>query len=368
MEQILRSYLGIILSRDSLSKSARSLLKRFLSFRKGLASPLGVYRASNRSHAAMLALGLVACAGAGCRPKPPEKASAPYLAKVGEVLITERELGEEMTRRAARGASLAPDKEVEAALQELVRAEVLFQKASAAGYDRRPDLKSQFKRLIISKFEEDEALKRADEEKVSAETIRAHYEAHRSDYTSEEKVRVAVLHVKMSPKAALDKVAAAKAGVEALRAKVIEETGSLADFGLLAQEHSDDQATRYRGGDCGFITRKSANVRWEAAVRDAAFSLTHVGEISPVIQVGDGFYLLKLMERKNAEVAALSAVSPRIERELRERLRRESRASFDEELKRGLRIEIDKVALRGIQPPLTPSRGTTSQPPQGPTQ
>ncbi len=301
--------------------------------------------------------------------KPVEKIpEQPYIARVQGRIIREVDVLEEFERRGERVNAGSEQSSLRASLERLIRTESLYAKAVAAGYDRRPDIQSQFKRLVISKFEEEEAQKRAAVGKVSAEAIKTHYEAHRGDYTSEEKARVSVLYVKVSPKAEPEKVADARARVEALRTRAIEETMNLADFGLLAQEHSDDQTTRYRGGDCGFITRQSSNVRWEASLRDAAFSLNRVGEISPVIKASDGFYLFKLMERRAAEVAPLSAVSARIERELSERLRRESRAAFDEEVKRGLQIEIDEAAFRAIRPPSTPARSATSQPPQGPTQ
>lgn len=301
--------------------------------------------------------------------KPVEKIpEQPYIARVQGRIIREVDVLEEFERRGERGDAGSEQSSLRASLERVIRTESLYAKAVAAGYDRRPDIQAQFKRLVISKFEEEEAQKRAADEKVSAEAIKAYYEAHRSDFTSQEKVRVCVLYVKLSPKAEPEKVADTKAHMEALRTKAIEETANLADFGLLAQENSDDQTTRYRGGDCGFITRQSSNVRWEAALRDAAFSLNRVGEISPVIKASDGFYLFKLMERRSAEVASLSAVSARIERELSERLRREARATFDEELKRGLEIEINEQAFKAIRPPSSGARRETSQPPQGPTQ
>jgi len=297
--------------------------------------------------------------------KAPERA---FVARVQGQIIEEQQVLEEFRNRNQQGEAVEEQVLLRACLDRLIRAESLYAKAVAAGYDRRPEIQAQFKRLVISKFEEEEALKRGGEQKASAEAIKAHYEAHRADYTSPEKVRVSMLHIRVPMKADPEKVANAQARVAALRSKALEEAGSQADFGLLAQEHSDDQTTRYRGGDCGFFTRSGGNFRWETAVRDAAFALKTAGEISPVIRASDGFYLLKLMERRASEVAPLSAVSARIERELSERLRRDARATFDEELKRGLEIEINEQAFKAIRPPSSGARRETSQPPQGPTQ
>jgi parvulin-like peptidyl-prolyl isomerase len=70
-----------------------------------------------------------------------------------------------------------------------------------------------------------------------------------------------------------------------------------ADFSELAQQESEDAATKAKGGDLGFIT-------WGKAVgsfQDAAFSLKPQ-EISKPIKTSFGWHIIKLEERRTVEL------------------------------------------------------------------
>ena len=143
----------------------------------------------------------------------------------------------------------------------------------------------------------------------------------------------------------------------------LEQSPAPEHFGLLAQEHSDDQATRYQGGDAGFITRASSKVRWDHTVRDAVFALQRPGEISPVIRAPDGFYLLKLIERKPAQTAPLEQVRERIERQLLASEQKHAREAFDQSQRRGLSVEINEPVLRSLAAPTVVARKSGAVPP-----
>jgi parvulin-like peptidyl-prolyl isomerase len=80
-----------------------------------------------------------------------------------------------------------------------------------------------------------------------------------------------------------------------------------ADFAALARERSMDQATRDNGGDLGWFPRGLVAPELE----NAAFGL-QPGQISSVIQLGEGYHILQLVEREEAH-----PLSPEMQLDLR---------------------------------------------------
>ena len=70
-----------------------------------------------------------------------------------------------------------------------------------------------------------------------------------------------------------------------------------ADFGRIAEANSDDDQTRYQGGDLGFLVRRERNqdgkLRLDPVLEEAAFALK-VGETSQILQTDHGFHILKV--------------------------------------------------------------------------
>lgn len=111
------------------------------------------------------------------------------------------------------------------------------------------------------------------------------------------------------------------------------------DFGELARTHSED-TYRERGGDRGF-TPLSA-LRPELA--DMIGRLRQ-GEISPVIEAGDHFFLLRVLDRAPEAWRPLEEVREEIERELRKRMEEELHARWIATLR-------DRHVVRVLQPDL----------------
>lgn len=80
-----------------------------------------------------------------------------------------------------------------------------------------------------------------------------------------------------------------------------------ADFVTLARERSIDQATKDNGGDLGWFPRGFVAVELE----NAAFGL-QPGQISGVIQLGEGYHIIQLVERE-----AAYQLSPEMQLDLR---------------------------------------------------
>ena len=302
---------------------------------------------------------------ASCGQKPIEAPNT--LARIGDSIITQEAFQTELERRAQNGSAMGTAAQRQAVLDEMIRVEVFFAKAQAAGLDRDAELLRQFKRTVAARYEETQWQKQSPPKKPEPGEVQLYYQSHQDQFTSPEKVHVAAIYQKVSPKAGAEQADRVKFQMEALRRQAHEQAAQQPHFGLLAQENSDDPTTRYQGGDCGFLTRASSKVRWDHTVREAAFALKEKGEISPVLRAPDGFYLLKLIERKSAETAPLDQVRERITRQLLAAEQKRAREKFETEQRRGLRVEINEPLLQSIKPPRALAKTNDAAPPGLPT-
>jgi hypothetical protein len=71
------------------------------------------------------------------------------------------------------------------------------------------------------------------------------------------------------------------------------------DFAALARQHSQDPGSAERGGDLGFFGRG----RMVPPFEEAAFAL-RPGEISPVVESPFGYHIIRLEERRAADISA----------------------------------------------------------------
>jgi peptidyl-prolyl cis-trans isomerase C len=298
----------------------------------------------------------------GCRE---QKSIAPPLptnavAVVGGQIITLEQFQNELARRAqAAPGRFAEAGEKESLLDELIRLEVLHQKALAAGYDKDPQIAASIKRMITTKYQEDQ-LTRLGQPKVSPEDIAEYYQRNPKQFGTPAKVRVALIELKAARTATAEKRAeiARKAEAALAEAKAAAADGT---FELLAQSHSEDQASRYRGGDIGWLTVGETNAPWHPAVLAAISQLVQPGDLAPVIETPAAFYLVKLVERRPASLRPVEEVKDGIAYLVaRQKAQQQEQALYDA-LKQGLQIQTNYALLESIRPPANERR-----PPGGP--
>ena len=91
-----------------------------------------------------------------------------------------------------------------------------------------------------------------------------------------------------------------------------------AEFARMAQMYSEDESTQEVGGDWGWIEQNTLNEQ----LTQVAFSLSP-GEVSPVVQIGNAYYVLMVEAKKSAAVKPIADVRDEIEQNLiqKERLK-----------------------------------------------
>ena len=165
------------------------------------------------------------------------------------------------------------------------------------------------------------------------------------------------LHRKADPEKRLE----LKARMENLRTLAAEICQKEPGFGTLSITNSAHQQSRYRGGDIGWMSPELAGQLLDAKVVPAMFALKTPGELSPVIEGENGFYLLKSIDQKPASTRPLSETRALIIRQLQQEQTQARQSAFNTSLKSGVVIQILDAALERVTGPPEP---VVSQPPR----
>jgi peptidyl-prolyl cis-trans isomerase SurA len=139
---------------------------------------------------------------------------------------------------------------------------------------------------------------------ASPAKVDEYYKTHRDDFTSREQIKLRLI---MIPSHASDGNAAAqKAMADEIHTKLVNG----AEFDRMAQIYSED-STRERGGDWGWVERKTL----AAPLEKAAFNLS-VGKVSRVVDFGGNYYILKVEGKHGGDTKSLEQARPEIEKKL----------------------------------------------------
>jgi peptidyl-prolyl cis-trans isomerase C len=300
---------------------------------------------------------LLSVLGFSCKPGDEGRAQVPtatgdVLAVVGDERITAADFKREMSRRSPGGGPSAEDRA--AGLEKLIRHKTALVQARAAGFDKDPEMVALVEQLIASRFLEARHAASSDSEPVIAEEqIARFYQNHPDRFSKTEAVRAGVIWLRGSARANVE-----KRGELRERATTIRDQARGLDsdaFVMLVRQHSEDQATRYTGGDTGWIRPDDTLPARDAAVMAAASSLENPGDLAPLLESTDGFRIVRLTARQPAGVRPLDEVRESIRYELSQSGRQARQNAFFEKLKEGVRIEINQPLLQNLELPDIPS-------------
>ncbi|HTH49883.1 MAG TPA: peptidyl-prolyl cis-trans isomerase, partial [Candidatus Limnocylindria bacterium] len=224
----------------------------------------------------------------------------------------------------------------------LIRQEATLVQLRAAGFDREPQTVTAIERMLVARFEERE-LAAAEAPTVSDAEVQAAYAAEAARYTIPAAVRGGVLLLKASPKAAAAQRAEVRRQAEQLRTEAV--AADAAGFERLVREHSEDQSTRYQGGDTGWLEAGQNRGGWEPAIANALHALAGPGECAPVVETPGGFCLVRLTEKRAAGIRPLAEVGPAIRHRLQRAKREQLTAAFQSRMRAGLAIRTNTAVL-----------------------
>lgn len=123
--------------------------------------------------------------------------------------------------------------------------------------------------------------------KPTDDKLKAFYEENKENYGKPEQIRAS--HILLKTKAEVD--------------AVLAQLKNGADFATLAKEKSTDTGSKDNGGDLDFFGRGEMNEPFETA----AFALKK-DELSGVVESPNGFHIIKLTDRKEADIPTYDEV------------------------------------------------------------
>jgi peptidyl-prolyl cis-trans isomerase C len=266
-----------------------------------------------------------------------EELRAP-LAKIDDVTITLGELQERINRQSpyirARYTSLEQKKEF---LDSLIRFEVLAKEAARRGLDKDPEVVRTMKQVMIQKLMRDELDLKITADTITDPEMKAYYDANLAEFVKPEEVRISAILIKNRAQA--DRVALEARG---------EPGKTNKGFRDLVNRYSQDEDSKLRGGDLRYFDAQTKDV--PAPVVKAAFALINIGDVSGVVDAGNGtWYVLKQTGRRRSMTKGLDDAKPTIRNKLFRDKRVAAQKDFVDNLKAAAKIEINDANLTKVR-------------------
>jgi peptidyl-prolyl cis-trans isomerase D len=133
---------------------------------------------------------------------------------------------------------------------------------------------------------------------VSDDTLRAYYNAHIDEYKVQNRVHVEHILFKT-----IGKTDAEVAEIRLKALDVLKQAKHGANFEDLAKKYSEDDNTKPKGGDLGWIVEGQTVPEFQ----QAAFSLPK-GAISDLVKTQYGFHIIKVLDRETARTKSFEEV------------------------------------------------------------
>ncbi len=220
-------------------------------------------------------------------------------------------------------------------LENLVRFELLVHEAKRRGYADKPELQRARRTAMTQQLIKREIDEKVNIAEITDEEIEAVYEANPQEYDRPAQVRATDILI-------TDRQEAEKLLEEAKKLDVTQ-------FRQLARKRSEDESAAKDAGDLQFFTA-DAEGNPPAAVRDAAFTLTRVGNVFPkIVKAPDGYHIVMLTGKR----APLNRTYEQAKRAIRHKLVREkkeaAKAALLDRLRSEIVVEIDYDALADVE-------------------
>ena len=253
----------------------------------------------------------------------------------------------------------------------MVDREALLQRARQAGLDRDPAYQREVESLLIRKLQGAQLDPRRESVSVSDAAVKAEYETNAARFARPAQARLAMLFLAADARSSEARKGELRARIEEGRRKFLAlaakpQPALVPGFGPLAVEYSDDQVTRHRGGDLGWLEADQHPSRVPAEVAEAGWALAP-GQVSEVIPARDGFYVMLKTDSRPAALTPLESVQASLRQTLLVRKRNELEEQFRAETARLFPARVDTQALAAVRLPEAPAtlaaRNREPQPP-----
>jgi len=232
-----------------------------------------------------------------------------------------------------------------------------------AKLDADAETRHEMENVLIAKLRAQELESKLASISVSDEELKAAFASGGARGARPAKVRLAMLQLQGDAKMSDAKRAELRARMEQGLKKAAETPaeggrgGAANGFGAVAAEYSDDQVSRYRGGDIGWLDAGNFSYRWPKAVLEAGYALEK-GKCSPVIESDGSLYVIMKTDSREASAASFDEAKMSLQRELLAKKRAAIESAFLAENRSQTGAEIRTDVLSTITLPAAPARSS----------
>lgn len=281
--------------------------------------------------------------------------NAPVVASIDGHRITSEQLLAEARHRGLP----AQDKVLVSLLDGMIDREAAAIKAEDLALMDDPEFLRAYQTLVLETLTRRYQVEGEKKLTVTDADIENAYAQDKALYTVPERVRVSIIAFEVGAHRDTQ-WAVASDSLRQLRETTPEMRITL--FHSLAVKYSAHRASRYRGGDIGYLSRNE-KTEWPNAMLDAVFALDEAGDLADLVDTGDYVYIVQLVSREAEYLQPLSAVRDSIRQRLMtqqfDAMRKQIKASIRDDIA----IETFPEAISGIS---TVTVDPTLQAPVGP--
>lgn len=174
---------------------------------------------------------------------------------------------------------------------------------------------------------------------VTDEEIEEYYKNNISEFQVPEKVKVSHILIAVDSDAGENVKAEKKKQAE----QILYKAKAGENFAELAQQYSDDAATKKRGGILGFFPRGSKSTE----IEEVAFNLKK-DEVSDIILTEKGYHIIKMLDKKEGTTKSLEDSGNKISSKLTQKKKNEAIQRLLEDLKAKTKVVIYEETLKEI--------------------
>lgn len=267
----------------------------------------------------------------------PALASDPVVARAGDKEITASQIQPYLAKvsPAERDALLQNPAALSRAVRTILLQRQLLDEAKAAEWEKKPETQALLARVRDAAIAESflESVTALPPDYPSDAEITALYDTRKDSLRLPTQYRLAQIFIASSED----------------KAKAKSEAGALAkqvksgDFAALAKANSDEPVSAAKGGEVGWLTEDSI----QPAIRKA---LSGAGKdaIAGPIELGDGFYFVKILDLREPRTATLDEVRPQLVAALRQERAALNRQAYLERLQAKAPVTLNEIALPGL--------------------
>lgn len=233
------------------------------------------------------------------------------------------------------------------AVRALILQQVLVKEARSSGWEKQPEVIERLERvrqgIVVESYLE--AVTRVPDGYPSEAEVKAAFDAKKDTLVLPRQLQLAQIFVEQTgpDKAAADQ---AKQRIDELSKKA--RAGG-ADFAAIARADSDERESAARGGELGWLAEASL----QPEIRSRVTTLGKNAASDP-IRLGDGWYLVKVLDIKESRPATFDEVKPQLVQLLRTERTRMNREAYLAKLQQQNPIALNELALSKLLQPAKP--------------